>query len=304
MGSEEASTLCTRGIYKKDTVKGYVPDYDVTHPDWGALAETWWRYYSAREYLLGAFVWTGFDYRGEPTPYGWPCINSHFGIMDVCGFPKNNYYYYQSWWTNKDVLHIYPHWNWKGREGDTISVWCNSNCESVELFLNGKSLGSKKMPLNSHLEWKVAYHPGTLEARGIKNGKKIVTKIETTGQPATIVLSPDRGNIKADGEDVSVVNVSVLDEKGREVADAGNLIKFELKGNGRIIGVGNGDPSSHEADQCKTGKYQRQLFNGKCQVIVQGGRNTGTIELTASSGSLKPGTAAIQLEQCKLRPEL
>ena len=304
MGSEEASTLCTRGIYKKDTVKGYVPDYDVTHPDWGALAETWWRYYSAREYLLGAFVWTGFDYRGEPTPYGWPCINSHFGIMDVCGFPKNNYYYYQSWWTNKDVLHIYPHWNWKGREGDTISVWCNSNCESVELFLNGKSLGSKKMPLNSHLEWKVAYHPGTLEARGIKNGKIIVTKIETTGQPATIVLSPDRGNIKADGEDVSVVNVSVLDEKGREVADAGNLIKFELKGNGRIIGVGNGDPSSHEADQCTTGKYQRQLFNGKCQVIVQGGRNAGTIELTASSGSLKPGTAAIQLEQCKLRPEL
>ncbi|MCX6287533.1 MAG: DUF4982 domain-containing protein [Bacteroidetes bacterium] len=304
MGSEEGSTLCTRGIYKKDTVKGYVPDYDVTYPDWGALAETWWKYYSARQYLLGAFVWTGFDYRGEPTPYGWPCINSHFGIMDVCGFPKNNYYYYQSWWTAKDVLHIYPHWNWKGREGDTINVWCNSNCESVELFLNGKSLGSKKMPLNSHLEWNVVYQPGTLEARGMKNGRKIVTKVETTGQPATIVLSPDRGSIRADGEDVSVINVSVLDEKGREVSDAGNLIKFELKGDGRIIGVGNGDPSSHEADKYDQGNYQRKMFSGKCQVIVQGGRNSGMLELTASSGSLKPATSVIQLEPGKLRPEL
>ena len=304
MGSEEASTLCTRGIYKKDSVKGYVPDYDVTHPYWGALAETWWKYYSAREFLLGAFVWTGFDYRGEPTPYGWPCINSHFGIMDVCGFPKNNYYYYQSWWTAKDVLHIYPHWNWKGREGDTISVWCNSNCESVELFLNGKSLGLKKMPLNSHLEWKVIYKPGTLEARGVKNGKQLISKIETTGQPATIILSPDRSTIKADGEDVSVVNVSVLDEKGREVADAGNLIKFELTGSGRIIGVGNGDPSSHEADKCSPGNYQRRLFNGKCQVIVQGGRNAGSLQLNATSENLKATSSVIQLEQCKLRDEL
>ncbi len=303
MGSEEASTLCTRGIYYKDTVKGYVPDYDVTHPYWGTTAEKWWTYYSARPFLLGAFVWTGFDYRGEPTPYGWPCISSHFGIMDVCGFPKNNYYYYKSWWTADDVLHIYPHWNWQGREGDTISVWCNSNCERVELFLNGKSLGSKKMPLNSHLEWNVAYKPGTLEARGtkivMKNGKKdvkkIVTKVETTGSPVSIVLSPDRSIIKGNGVDVSVVNISVLDEKGREVPVASNLIKFELKGEGKIIGVGNGDPSSHEADQCAPGNWQRKLFSGKCQVIVQSGRGQGTLTLSASSETLKPVVAVIQM---------
>jgi len=224
--------------------------------------------------------------------------------MDVCGFPKNNYYYYKSWWTADDVLHIYPHWNWKGREGDTINVWCNSNCESVELFLNGKSLGARKMPLNSHLEWKVAYQPGTLEARGIRNGKKIVTKIETTGQPATIVLSPDRSRINADGEDVSVINISVLDDKGREVADAGDLIKFELKGEGRIIGVGNGDPGSHEADKYAPGEYRRHLFSGKCQVIVQAGRHSGSIALTATSENLKSAMAVIQLEACKSRPEL
>ncbi|MCX6280902.1 MAG: DUF4982 domain-containing protein [Bacteroidetes bacterium] len=312
MGSEEASTLCTRGIYFKDTLKGYVPDYDVTHPGWGALAETWWKYYSVRPYLLGAFVWTGFDYRGEPTPYEWPCINSHFGIMDVCGFPKNNYYYYKSWWTADDVLHIYPHWNWKGREGDTISVWCNSNCESVELFFNGKSLGSKKMPLNSHLEWKVAYHPGALEAHGVRNvmkdGKKsvrkIVKKIETTGVPFTIVMTPDRSNIKADGEDVSVINVSVLDEKGREVPDAMNLIKFELKGDGKIIGVGNGDPSSHEADKCSKDKWQRKLFNGKCQLILQSGRAAGSLILTATSESMKPSTTVIQMETCRPRSDI
>ena len=308
MGSEEASTLCTRGIYKKDTVKGYVPDYDVTRPYWGALAETWWKFYAARPYLLGAFVWTGFDYRGEPTPYGWPCISSHFGIMDVCGFPKNNYYYYKSWWTADDVLHIYPHWNWKGHEGDTISVWCNSNCESVELLLNGKSLGIKTMPLNSHLEWKVAYKPGTLEARGMKvvrkSVKKIVTKIETTGEPLTIVLSPDRSAINADGEDVSVVNVSVLDEKGREVPDAMNLIRFELKGEGRIIGVGNGDPSSHEADKCAAGSWQRRLFNGKCQLIVQSPRSQGSMEVVASSDNMKPAMVIIAVEGGKVREEL
>ncbi len=160
LGSEEASTLCTRGIYANDTARGYVCDYDVNAPGWGAIAEKWWSFYAAREWLAGAFVWTGFDYRGEPTPYSWPCINSHFGILDVCGFPKTNYFYYQSWWSNKDVLHIAPHWNGQGKEGQMIDVWCESNCESVELILNGKSLGKKAMQVNSHLEWKVPYEPG------------------------------------------------------------------------------------------------------------------------------------------------
>jgi beta-galactosidase len=147
------STVTTRGIYTKDTVKAYVPDQDIFAPSWASKAEDWWVPAAENAYWLGGFVWTGFDYRGEPTPYKWPNINSHFGIMDMCGFPKNIYYYYQSWWTDKDVLHISPHWNWPDKKGQPIDVWVNTNADNVELFLNGKSLGKKDMPRNSHLQW-------------------------------------------------------------------------------------------------------------------------------------------------------
>ena len=301
-GSEEASTLCTRGIYANDSAAGYVSDYDVNAPRWGSIAENWWKFYAARAWLAGAFVWTGFDYRGEPTPYSWPCISSHFGIMDVCGFPKNNFYYYQSWWSDRDVLHLAPHWNWKGREGQPIDVWCQSNCESVELFLNGRSLGNKSMEVNSHLEWKVPYEPGVLEARGVRNGREISTKVETTGEPSTIQLIPDRDSIKADGEDVCVVNVVVLDGKGREVPVADNLMLFDVSGSGSIIGVGNGNPSSHEPDKYLDGSYKRKAFNGKCQVIVQSTRRAGSIQLRASSEGMSPSTLTIRAEQCTPRP--
>jgi hypothetical protein len=302
LGSEEASTLCTRGIYETDTTRGYLCDYDINKPGWGTTAETWWTFYAERPWLAGAFVWTGFDYRGEPTPYRWPCINSHFGIMDVCGFPKNNFYYYQSWWSEEDVLHVAPHWNWK--TGDTINVWCQSNCEDVELFLNGKSLGQKPMKLNSHLEWNVPYQPGTIEARGSRNGKTIKTKIETTGEPSEIRLTPDRTSINADGEDVSIITVSALDKEKREVPTANNFIQFTLKGEGKIIGIGNGDPGSHEPDKYLNGNYQRYLFSGKCQVIVQSSTKSGNIELTASSKGLKPATATITTKFCTLRPSV
>ena len=304
LGSEEASTLCTRGIYANDTVRGYMCDYDLYPTGWGATAEKWWRFYATREWLAGAFVWTGFDYRGEPTPYSWPCINSHFGIMDVCGFPKNNFFYYQSWWSDKDVLHIAPHWNWRGMEGQIIDVWCQSNCESVELFLNGKSLGKKTMELNSHLEWKVPYQPGTLEARGVRNGKQMVTKVETTGQPVRIKMAADRTLIQADGEDVTVVTVTALDDKGREVPVADNLIRFDLRGMGKIIGVGNGDPSSHEPDRYLVGQYQRRLFNGRCQVIVQSTKEAGSFELQAMSDRLKDASITVKAETVQLRPSV
>jgi beta-galactosidase len=293
LGSEEASTVCTRGIYTTDTVKGYLCDYDINKPGWGSTAEQWWKFYSSREWLMGAFVWTGFDYRGEPTPYDWPCINSHFGIMDMCGFPKNNYYYYQAWWSGKDVLHIFPHWNWKGKEGEPINVWCNTNCESVELFLNGKSLGRKNVLPNSHLEWNPVYEPGVLEAKGIRNGKTLTDRIETTDKPYRIKLYSDRTKIQADGQDVCIVNISVFDEQGREVPDASNLIKFTIKGNGRIIGVGNGDPSSHEADKCPEYAWKRSLFNGKCQVIVQSSELKGQILLNAVSERIQPANLII-----------
>jgi hypothetical protein len=295
-GSEEASTLCTRGIFADDTTRGYMCDLDITATGWGATAEKWWTFYAAREWLAGAFVWTGFDYRGEPTPYSWPCINSHFGIMDVCGFPETNYFYYQSWWSDKDVLHLAPHWNWAGREGKTINVWCESNCDAVELFLNGKSLGMKSMDVNSHLEWNVPYESGVLEARGTRKGKVITTKVETTGQPMSLRLTADRPTILADGEDVNVITVQALDDQGREVPIADNLIQFDLQGRGKIIGVGNGDPSSHEPDKYLDGWYQRRLFNGLCQVIIQSSKEAGAIELKASSDGLKPAMLALKSE--------
>ena len=294
MGTEMGSTVTTRGIYEKDSVIGYVPDQDITAPWWASTAETWWTLAAENDFWLGGFVWTGLDYRGEPTPFQWPNINSHFGIMDMCGFPKNIYYYYQSWWTDKDVLHISPHWNWPGKEGNPIDVWVNTNADNVELFLNGKSLGKKEMPRNRHLQWSVNYEPGRLEAIGYKNSRKLTAKVETTGAPFEVVLTPYKTTIWADGKDATVMNISVVDRQGREVPDANNLIRFSFTGDAKIIGVGNGDPSSHEPDKylSDTG-WQRRLFNGKCQVILQAGKTAGIIKFQAQSDSLHPASTGI-----------
>jgi len=247
VGTEQASTVSTRGIYANDKERGYVSAYDVNAPSWAHTAERWWSYFADRPWLSGGFVWTGFDYRGEPTPYAWPCINSHFGVLDVCGFPKDNFYYYQSWWTTNTVLHLLPHWNWPGKTD--IRVDALSNCEEVELFLNGESLGRQPMKRNSKLTWQVKYAPGILSAKGFNGGKVVAeAKVETTGEPAAVQLAPNRATINADGEDVSVITVSVNDAQGRIVPVAGNKINFAIEGAGKILGVGNGDPSSHEPD--------------------------------------------------------
>ncbi len=259
LGTETASTVTTRGIYTNDTAKGYVAAYDIITTNqakdfpnpvtWGETAEGWWSFYNARPWSSGGFAWTGFDYRGEPTPYAWPCINSHFGILDMCGFRKDNAWYYQAWWTDQPVLHLLPHWNWPGREGQEMDVRALSNCEEVELFLNGQSLGRQTMKKDSELKWKVKYAPGTLSAKGYKNGHLVAeTKVETTGAPAAIQLTPDRSTINADGEDVSVFTAAVTDAQGRVVPVAADLVHFELSGPGKILGVGNGDPSCHEPD--------------------------------------------------------
>jgi beta-galactosidase len=207
--------------------------------------------------------------------------------MDACGFPKNIYYYYQSWWTDKDVLHISPHWNWKGKEGKPIDVWVNTNADNVELFLNGKSLGKKDMPRNGHLQWSVNYEPGKLEAVAYKKGKRISSYVETTTEAAKLLLEPSKTRLSADGKDISVINITVLDKEGREVADANKMIVFKLLGDAKIIGVGNGDPSSHEADFCKDGNWQRSSFNGKCQVIIQSGKTKGKLQLEAIPAGLQ-----------------
>jgi beta-galactosidase len=299
IGSETASHFLTRGVYVTDKEKGYVSAYDVNAPSYAKTAEQWWKFYDARPFLAGGFMWTGFDYRGEPSPYSWPCISSHFGAMDTCGFPKDTFYYYQAWWQSKPVLHLFPHWNWSGKEGQEIDVWCHSNLDSVELFLNGASLGAKKVERNSHVEWKVKYAPGVIEARGTKDGRVVLTeKRETTGAPVRIALRPDRMKIAADGEDVSVVVAEIQDAKGRVMPIASNGLSFKVSGPGRLIGVGNGDPSCHEPDNGD----KRGAFNGLCVAIVQAMKQSGEIRVEASAVGLAGDTATIQAEIATLRP--
>jgi beta-galactosidase len=303
VASEDGSTFGTRGIYIKDEARQHLTAYDENKPNWGGLAEESWSHYAARPYVAGLFTWTGFDYRGEETPFWWPAISSQFGILDTCGFPKDNFYYYQSWYTDRPVLHLFPHWNWAGREGQEISVWCDSNCEEVELFLNGQSLGRKAMKTNSHLSWAVNYAPGTLLARGYKGGKEIITaQVETTGAPASVGLIPHKSAIGADGEDVAVITVQANDAQGRPVPTASSEIAFEITGPGRIIGVGNGDPSSHEPDQYLAGGWKRSLFNGLAQVIVRSAGQPGEIVLTASSKDLAPAVLKLQAQAAPARP--
>lgn len=297
VGTEMGSTVTTRGIYKVDTVNAYVPDQDITSPWWASTAEEWWTLAAVNDYWMGGFIWTGFDYRGEPTPYEWPNINSHFGVMDVCGFPKNIYYYYKSWWSDEDVVHISPHWNWKGKEGEPIEVWVNSNAEQVELFLNGKSYGKKEMPRNRHLKWMVPYKAGKLEAIGWRKGKKIKAVVETTSAPDKLVLQSEFTMLDQGANNTAVVNIHVIDAKGKIVPDVNEPVTFTLSGPGKIIGVGNGDPSSHEPDQYAEGEvWNRKLFNGKCQVIVQVEKEAGKIILEAKSAGIKAGMVSFEVK--------
>jgi len=229
-----------------------------------------------RDWAAGGFAWTGFDYRGEPTPYGWPSISSQFGIVDTCGFPKDTFYYYKAWWSAEPSLHLFPHWNFEGREGDEIPVWVYSNLEEVELFVNGRSLGSQKVPHLGHVQWNVRYEPGYIEARASKGGRVVLTeKRETTGPAVSLRLTADRAAINADGEDVAIVKVEALDKQGRPVPTASNLIGFKVSGTGALIGVGNGDPNCQESDK----EPKRSLFNGLAQVIVQSTNSAGEISI-------------------------
>ncbi|HEY8995398.1 MAG TPA: beta-galactosidase GalA, partial [Lacunisphaera sp.] len=248
VGTEETTAQHTRGIYFTDEARAHLAHDPDRKGDSGANCIMGLKHFATRPYLAGLFFWTGFDYRGESNPFSFPAISSQYGLMDTCGFPKDSFYYLQAWWTDQPVLHVYPHWNWPGREGQEITVGCYTNHEAVELFLNGVSLGKKDVPRHDRVEWRVKYQPGTLEARGYRGGKVVDTaKVETTGAPVQLALTPDSPTINADGEDVAVFSVSVRDAQGRTVPTAGNLVNFTVTG-GRIIGVGNGDPSCHEAD--------------------------------------------------------
>jgi beta-galactosidase len=291
-GSETSSAIATRGVYSTDPLRNTINAYDGVVP-WGETAEEWWKFYAQRDWEAGGFAWTGFDYRGEPTPYGWPSINSQFGIVDMCGFPKDAFFYYKAWWGKEPLLHLFPHWNFAGKEGEEISVWAHSNLDEVELFVNGKSAGSQRVPHLGHVEWKVKYEAGAIETRGSKGGKVLLTeKRETTGAAVSIRLTADRSTIDADGEDVAIVTVEALDKEGRAVPTAGNHIGFKVSGDGALIGVGNGDPNCQESDK----EPKRSLFNGLAQVIVQATKNAGEIHIEA----VKEGWDGPELTPAKL----
>ena len=304
VGTEETTGCGTRGIYFNDPQQpGHMPSMNYhqlsdSKQPYENVIERGWQFYADHDWASGLFYWTGFDYRGEPNPLSFPAVISEFGILDYCGFWKDEAWYLKSWWTDEPTLHIFPHWNLQGHEGETVEVWAYSNCDEVELSVNGKSLGRKPMPRNGHLKWEAVYQPGSLKAVGYKNGKKqLVQTVETTGKAARLQLAADRQKIQADGRDLSVVTVSLLDAKGRVVPDACHELTFRLQGEGHILGVGNGNPSwlgSDHPNSSDCHEFQVEAFNGYAQVLVQSTKNAGPLTLECSSAGMK--SALLRLE--------
>lgn len=299
VGTEETTGCGTRGWYFKDEkYPGRMVSLNRTmEQNYENIIERGWKFYDERPWAAGLFYWTGFDYRGEPNPLSYPAHDSEFGILDYCGFPKDEAYYLKSWWTDEPVLHIFPHWNLQGHEGEEVEVWAYSNCDEVELTVNGKKLGRQPMPRNGHLKWKAVYQPGRVEAIGYKNGKRILTKtIETTKAAAKVVLKADRPQIAADGQDMAIVNIELHDQKGRFVPNASPVLTFCLEGDASIIGCGNGDPSylgSDHPDKQPCHTFSIPAFNGRAQVLIQSGKLPSTVTLKCTAEGLKYGLLTI-----------
>ncbi len=308
--TESTSALMTRGYYRMKSDSMYIwperwdkpffdesmscSSYDNCHVPWGTTHEKSWQLTRDNDFISGLYVWTGFDYLGEPTPYGWPARSSYFGIIDLAGFPKDVYYMYQSEWTDEPVLHLFPHWNWS--RGEEIDMWAYyNNADEVELFVNGVSQGTKhKEGDDLHVMWRVMYKPGTVSIVSRKDGKEVLAKeIKTAGQPYKIGLTADRNVICSDGKDLSFVTVEILDKDGNLCPNAHDLVKFDVKGPAFIAGVDNGNPVSHESFKAP----ERKAFYGKCLVILQNDGKSGNIELTATGEGLQPASITIQTKK-------
>ena len=307
--TETVSALHTRGYYRMPSDSLYrwpthkrpftepsfmCSSYDNSCAYWGSTHEQTWDIVKHTPYCSGQFIWTGFDYIGEPTPFNFPARSSYFGIVDLAGFPKDVYYLYQSEWTNKPVLHVFPHWNWI--EGQAIDLWCYYNqADEVELFINGKSQGVRKKSNEHeyHVAWHVTYEPGEVRVVARKNGKQVNEKtIRTAGAPHHIRLTPNRNVLKANGRSLSFVTVEVVDKEGNLCPWADQNIQFSLTGEGKIAGVDNGSPFSLERFQANS----RHAFFGKCMVVVQAGKAPSVIKLTAKGVDLQPQTIEIKSE--------
>ncbi len=265
--------------------------YDHCHPPWGLTHAEAWRAVSEHDFISGMFIWTGFDYLGEPIPYAWPARSSYSGIIDLAGFPKDAYYMYQSEWTTDPVLHLFPHWNWA--VGDTVDVWVYTNAQAVELFLNGHSLGLQpKVENKFHLKWRVPFTEGVIEAVAhSRNGERISKSVKTSGEPARIALSADRANLSASGTDLAFITVEVHDAQGVPVPYADTMIGFEVNGPGRIVGVDNGNPVSHEPFKAS----HRKAFRGKCLAIIRANAQRGSITLTAHASGLESASVTLNV---------
>ena len=293
-GSEETTGCGTRGVYFDDPQGRWMKAINRAPNGKDSIMnciERGWKFYAERPWAAGCFFWTGFDYRGEPNPLKYPAVDSEFGILDYAGFPKDEAWYLKAWWTDETVLHILPHWNLQGHEGKAISVWAYSNCDEVELIVNGKSQGRKTMPQYGHLEWDVVYNPGRLVAIGYKNGKKVKTETVETTQEATVVsLSADRTTLQADGRDVAVITVALKDKKGRVVPTACNNLNIHIEGDMRILGVGNGDPAGkakERPDNAADRDFRMKAFNGYARIFLQTGKEQGKTTLTVTSEGLR-----------------
>ena len=288
LGTEETSGCGTRGVYYDRREQGHMAAINRSPEGRDSMLnciERGWKFYDERPWLGGLFYWTGFDYRGEPNPLSFPATGSEFGLLDYCGFPKDEAYYLKAWWTVEPVLHLLPHWNLEGHEGETVDVWAYSNCAEVELLVNGRSAGRKAMPRNGHLSWQAVYQPGRIEARGFDaKGRRIATeRIETAGKAERLVVTTDRTTLLADNSDVSVCRIELRDRRNRFVPTACEDVELTVDGPVRILGVGNGDPAWQSQEQ-PAGRQSRtfrvRTFNGLAQVLLQSTCEPGTATLS------------------------
>ena len=283
IGAENNSAVTTRGCYISDRENAQVlNNYDEEVVPWGQSIRETWKFTRERDYFAGIFIWTGFDYRGEPTPFRWPSVSSQFGIMDTCGFPKDSFYFNKACFTDKPMVHLLPHWNWN--KGDRVRVMAVSNCDEVELFLNGHSLGRKANDVCTNTpEWNVEFQRGRITAKAYKNGKCVAkTEQRTAGKPYAVRILADSTVIKNDGHDTVVLNCCVVDKRGVVVPTANNLIRFNVEGEGFVRGVGNGDPNSHESDIAP----ERRAYCGWCQALIMSELGAKSIKIRAIADGL------------------
>jgi beta-galactosidase len=304
VASETECALSTRGAYQTSTEKYTFASYDEEKAFWGQTVRHTWREVSKRKFVAGLFTWTGFDYRGEPSPHGWPCVNTHWGILDTCGFEKDSFYLHKAFFTREPFVHVLPHWNWPGSEGAEIRVMVCTNCESVELVLNGRSLGRKQVDPVDMAEWNVKYEPGELKAIAFRADEPVATtSAQTTGPAAALGLEihpSAASSLPADGEFALPLTVFATDAQGRRSPVAEDHVTFSISGPGIILGVGNGDPTCHEPDKASA----RSLFRGLAQVIVQTTSEPGQIVLRASARGLQPAELKLTTTPAPGRPSV